>query len=379
MNYTKAAAKIDLKSLVEVLEVQKVKKYDVLVKTSKINASQKGIVILDAPVNGEKKDLHLSLTATAHSQVSQKLNIPKGYYDRMFEQAPELWENSLNTWFSNSNDLTGKTHFVRNFLGDKDDVNLMRAFLSDRFNPIDNFEVLTQALETIRSYGVKVQIDSCDITPDKMYVRLLCPEISAQAPKLLKDYHVPGAGKLGEVGVISGLIISNSETGKGTFEITPRLQILACSNGMIRSSDSFRKTHLGAKLENGINWSNTTQRKNQDLIISQTKDVLNTFLSKDYLVKTLADLEKEAGHVVQNPNEVIQCVTKELDLPETHVKDLLNYFIQGHDSTSFGVVQAVTYYAHAHKDVTPESRYDLESKAFEILPKIKKFDKTSLN
>jgi hypothetical protein len=48
-----------------------------------------------------------------------------------------------------------------------------RAFLSDRHKRIDNLDVLLAALDGVRAAGVPVEVDGCDLTERRMYVRVV--------------------------------------------------------------------------------------------------------------------------------------------------------------------------------------------------------------
>ncbi|MBX3490865.1 hypothetical protein [Parvibaculum sp.] len=76
---------------------------------------------------------------TAHRQIGTKLSIPAAYYDRMLQNAPELLASNVNHWFHDK----PKPHLVRMLDGH------VRAFLSDRYQRIDNYEVAEAALNRL--------------------------------------------------------------------------------------------------------------------------------------------------------------------------------------------------------------------------------------
>ena len=45
------------------------------------------------------REVRFSITDNAHSQISQRLNIPLKYYKRMHSLAPDLLATNVNTWF----------------------------------------------------------------------------------------------------------------------------------------------------------------------------------------------------------------------------------------------------------------------------------------
>ena len=78
-----------------------------------------------------------------------------------------------------------------------------------------------------------VDVRRCDLTERRMYVQIASQSVAAQADVLLRDYVSPFTGARGADNplVFAGFVLSNSETGHGSFSITPRLIVQVCSNG----------------------------------------------------------------------------------------------------------------------------------------------------
>jgi hypothetical protein len=134
--------------------------------------------------------------------------------------------------------------------------------LSEKHKITDNLDVLMAVLEGIRRTGAHAQVSRCDLTERRMYVKVRCPEVAAYAPRLLADYRSPVTGLRGADNplVFAGFVISNSETGHGSFSITPPITVQVCDNGMTFTRDALREVHLGGRLAQGvIRWSGQTQ------------------------------------------------------------------------------------------------------------------------
>lgn len=67
----------------------------------------------------------------AHDQIGARLQIPAKYYDRMLTTAPDLLATNVNAWFRKA----PEKRMVRTLGGD------VRAFLSNRYNRIENEEI----------------------------------------------------------------------------------------------------------------------------------------------------------------------------------------------------------------------------------------------
>lgn len=307
-------------------------------------------------------------TETLHNQVGEKLTIPKRYYDKMLREATGLLDTNVNHWLR---DRGNDKFLLRTFMYD-DGRNIGRAFLSDSFKIMDNIDVLAAAIESIKSseFASKIKIDSCSITEKKMYVRFVAPEIELLAPELLEKYRVPGQGNNGKTGIATGFILTNSETGHGRFSISPRAVIAACKNGMIFKDDAFNRTHLGAKMDEGsVKYSGETMQKNMELIVSQVRDAVNTFLSPDYLGKKVEAMRVAAGYKPQDAIVAIENTCNTFGISEEHRKNILNYFIEGGDNSVFGVSQAITF--AAHKDMQAEDRQEAEYAGYSVLEQFK--------
>jgi hypothetical protein len=381
---------LSLEGIVSALQTQNLQKKDFVVSAKYIRMVQSNLqiindnnldslkkILVETGICIENDDLDilsLSVLECCHAQISQKLSIPKRYYDKMLEHQVHyhLLDKNVSHWFMEN---SSKNYLVRTFIDKEQKTGIARAVLSDRYNTLDNYDVMLATLDAIRETGMNVQIESGDITDTKFYMRFTCPDIEVNAPDLLRDYKVPNerVRKSGD-GIISGFVISNSETGNGKFSISPRAIVLACTNGMIFKDDSYAKTHLGSKMEENstIDWSAETREKNYELVISQVKDAIKTYASKEYLTGKIQELTVKGNKELNNPVQTVKNVTNHLDMSEEKEQSILNYFVKGGDTKAFGVTQALTFYAHT--DATPEERFDLESKSVEILNRIESFD-----
>jgi hypothetical protein len=350
-----------LQTLVQTLEVQHNTKADYVIEG-------KLLVMKDGLITSTSASLPkiYSPNEVFHESASDKLGIPLGYYRRMRTELPGLLDTSVTAWLQN---MAGKNVLLRTFEGVKN--NIARAFLSDRYQAIDNYDVLFAVLDAIKSMGVNVEIKHADVTEKRLYLNVVAPEVEIQAKQFLEGY-LPQRNSVGN-GIISGFTITNSEVGCGQFSIRPRAVIIKCDNGLICPDDSFSRIHLGGKLEKGvINWSQETKNKNMELIMSQTRDAIKTYMSADYLGKMVEKIAAAHAIKLDHPMDTIQHVCKELKYTEAQRKGILAHFIEGADLRASGVTHAITRQA---QDEDPDTRNDMEVDAFRILDKIQGFDK----
>ena len=186
---------------------------------------------------GDSVDLELSgvdsfqVNETAHQQMSSYFEIPWKYYDRMRNQNTGLLAENVNQWLRT---YEPENRMIRTLDGN------VRAFLSDRYRRIDNVQVAEAVLPIISQIeGAKVE--SCEVTDNKMYIKVVNPRITQEVT-------------VGDI-VQSGIVISNSEVGLGSVSVSPLIYRLVCSNGMIAQDGAVRKNHIGRANESDVDFS----------------------------------------------------------------------------------------------------------------------------
>lgn len=348
-----------LQSLVNKLELQRESKLDLVTPAKDIFVTEGDIFHV-----GEHR---FQANRLFENQVASKLGIPVNYYQKMKDNLPDLLSNNINDWL----DFTPSKNFLVRAFQQPEQLGIARAFLSDRYHIIDNYDVLFAALEAIQKTGVKVEITKAEVTDTRMYLHVTCPEVEVAADEFLREYlkENDAAGN----GIISGFVISNSEVGAGTFEIRPRAVICKCNNGLVVKDDRFRRYHLGAQMEKGeIVWSERTKQKNYELIISQTQDAVNTFLSKDYLGKMIEKIAVAHQIELKHPIDAVQNVCTHLGITEEHKANVLQYFLKDGIHNAGGIFHAIT---RESQNMDADTQHDIEANITDLIPKIIKFDK----
>ena len=376
---------ITLNQLVDTLKIQNVQKRDMVVNSSNIKfvggrlvisgsgQTQLSELLSSSGVNSDQT-ISYSTTEPFDRQMAAKLEIPMPYFGRMRNALGKtnLLDTNVNEWLR----LTNQNFLIRTLVDESSDTYIARAFLGDRYRMLDNIDILFSALEAVRKSGVNIKIESADLTDTKMYVRFIAPDVVIQSPELLKSYRVPGTpNSTTEHGIMAGFVLSNSETGHGSSFIAPRMVVNACKNGMIFKEDSSRHVHLGGKLaeSQAIEWSESTRRKNIELIMSQITDAVQTYLNPEYLGNAIGKLLDDGTKPIANPTNTIVNVANELQFSQNEQDKLLEYFMTGGDFTGFGVAQAITFFAHdASKDA--DQRFELEQAATEFVTAAYQFD-----
>ena len=352
-----------LEALVEKLEKRNRLKRDFIAPAHSLNWTADGEMTL---TTAENEAVFLKPSELFETQVADKLGIPNLYFRKMKANHSELLQQNVNGWLTKE----PKNKFMlRTYEGEQ---NTARAFLSSRYNIIDDYEVLFAALQAIKQTGVEVQINRAEATENRLYLSVTCPEVEVQAEAFLKEYlkENDAAGN----GIISGFIITNSEVGKGAFEIRPRAVICKCNNGLIVKDERFRRVHLGSQLDAGeIVWSDRTRTKNRELIISQVSDAVKTYLSPEFLGTMVEKIAKLKDINLEYPIDAVQNVCKTLGVNDNDKKEILNYFLKDGDHSASGILAAVTRQTQRMEDV--DLAFDIEGSVVDLMFKHKNYDK----
>jgi hypothetical protein len=355
----------ELTDLTRLLRRQQLHKVDVAVDAAQIRFLDTRLLLQGTPPviseDGVTSSTGLYMpTAVCDEGIADKLGIPLPYLRRLRTQRPDLYDANVNGWLERDD----RRFLIRCLRGDDGGLGVARAFLSDRYKIMDNLDVLMATLAGVREAGVNVQVDGCDLSERRMYVRIVCEQVSALAPDLLAGYRSPFTGAVGADNpvVFAGLVISNSETGCGAWSITPRLVVQICRNGLAMERDVVRSVHLGSRLEEGlVRWSADTQDKNLALVTSQTSDAVRTFLDVDYVRAKIRELTSTAGTPIGHPQQAIELVSNKLRFSDEQQATILAHFIKGGALTAGGVLHAITSTAQTLSDA--DAAHEMETSA----------------
>lgn len=316
------------KSLVELateIEAQKARKIDFVAPTSQISviaetnseAKPTGGMILNAGSAGMFRMRDLAL-----SQTADRLGIPLKYMRRMQVERPELLAHNINDWFHNKSER----RLVRTIDGQA------RAFLSDRYQRIDNADVAQAVLPVFADFP-GLQIRSTEITEQRLYIK-------ASLPSLTREIKSARVGDLVEAGVM----IANSEVGLGAVSITPFAFFLVCTNGMVRDGGK-RWAHVGGRIkgEDMAYLSDETVRASDRVDLMMIKDQLRGVLSETAFDGWLEKIQvTTTRQITGRVTGAIQMLGQQLALNEGEQDNILQHLIAGGDLSQYGLMNAVT-------------------------------------
>ena len=304
----------DILELADELERQQKTKRDFVADTRALEMSNDGSW-LDG-LNGHKCDI----SSLAHEQIGQRLGIPKKYYDKMKEDSPDLLARNVNHWFKNA----PERRMVRTI----DDR--VRAFLSERYRPLDNLDMAEAVLPSIK--GMKCRIVSAELTGRRLYIKAVTESIKEEV-------------RSGDV-VQAGIVISNSEVGCGSVRVEPLVFRLVCSNGLIVPDYSLKKYHVGREY-GGEDvqefYRDETRIADDKAFWMKVRDVVSGTLSRDVFAKIVTRMREAAGRRIESdPVKVVEVTKTRFGLTDNERGQVLRHLITSGDLTAYGLSNAVT-------------------------------------
>jgi hypothetical protein len=275
-------------------------------------------------------------TPTRHClrQICERSGIPAKYAEKMSGEHSSLLAQNINHWWKN----TPEKRMLRTFMNGE---SIARAFVSDRYRALDNYDLAEAVLPKLSDAGCEVK--SCEITETRLYIQAVTPRLELDLNKLR------AAGtKLSEIDPVqAGVVISNSEVGAGALNLDQLLWRCVCLNGMV-AGRVMRRHHVGRKQdplwemqEEVQHFSDATRKLDDAAFWAKVRDVVDAILSLDRFT-TLAQKFANAGAVRISAMDAVEEVTNRYQLVETEKNGVLNHLIEGGELSLFGLVNAVT-------------------------------------
>lgn len=276
-------------------------------------------------LKGPDDPVQLSITEHAHNQIASKLDIPRRYYHRVREQAPALLAQNVNHWLAQD----GDRRMVRTVAG------TMRAYLSDRYQRIENEQILEMAMPVLAEIP-DVQIVSTALTETNMYIKAVAPRLTGEVRK-------------GDA-VQAGVILRNSEVGSGAIVIEPFVYRLVCLNGMTAKDSRFRRNHVGARISDddltNSMLSDEAIAADDNALLLRFRDVLRGTVTQEFLDACIGKLRDATERKIEGDvPKAVEVLSQKVGLGKHEGSGVLKYLISGADLSQYGLIQAVTRFS----------------------------------
>jgi len=321
------------KTLVELaqeIQRQAGAKADYVAPVHALSLAADGRTTLDVEDHGQYE-----ITANTHRQISSHLGIPADYYDRLqagvnelrdpYHPSRSLFESTVNAMLQAR--PARERRLVRTLDGSA------RAFLSERYRPLDHDEILERVLPALGEFDLDWSESSLEVTDQRLYMKLVNPRVQA-------DINVGDT-------VQAGVLVTNSEIGMGSFSVTPLVFRLVCRNGMIRQDFARRKYHTGARLggdgEIYEYYRDDTVRARNEATVLEMRDLIRGALS-DAVFDKIVDNLREATviRIAGDPIKAVEQVQSRFSLTNDEKGSVLRALVEGGDLSVWGLANAVT-------------------------------------
>lgn len=315
----------DLQSLAAEIERQKSVKQDYLCDT-------RDLLMQIMASEGKASQLMLTLNTgdipsyplreLAHNQIGERVGIPAKYYDRMRAASPELLAHNVNHWFKEK----PESRMVRTLDGQ------IRAFLSDRYARVDNYDVANVALPILKEIG-GIEVRSCEVTENRLYIKWTSTNVVAE---------VKGSKRVGDF-VEAGGMITNSEVGLGALNVKPFYNFLWCTNGMVRDA-IMRSAHIGRKQDAVDGMLSDETKKAEDMVVlMKLRDVLKTAMDAAAFQTAIDKMSEQTSEFIKgDPVKAIQVLGEPSMLTSDERSSILRHLISGADLSRYGLMNAIT-------------------------------------
>lgn len=282
-------------------------------------------------------DQGFAVNATAHDQIGTYTGIPAKYYDRMLAEDPTLLARNVNTWLQKAE---GEKRMVRTLDG------TARAFLSDKYRPLENEDLAQSVLPVIMDLGLDVM--SCEITDRRFYLKVVDSAVTRELGKTGNAWG-DGQHKILRMRTASPAVtISNSEVGQGALSVLGGLYDGFCSNLATFGERSVRKYHVGSKITTAADeiyamLSDQTRAATDRALWMQLRDTVKIAFDRAKFDQLVDKVEGTAADVIEgDPVKVVSLASKKFGATEEEGKSILRHLIEGGSLTRFGLYNAVT-------------------------------------
>jgi hypothetical protein len=322
------------------------RKVDLLADTRKMSASVedgKVLVDIDRPDGSAQT---FALNDYCLGQVSNDLSIPKGYFDRMRSDAPDLLVTNVNHWLAHE----PNRRILRGYKPQEGEAyGVGRAFVSSGYKRLDYIEIARRIFPVFKDVP-GLTFHQAQITDTKLYLRAVLPGLQYDVnPEFRPVGHVPGeyvkaTGGLAVGDVLqAGIEIRNSEVGAGQLEINPFVFRLICLNGMVVREYGVQRRHVGKRISDEEFYADDTLAADDNAFWLKARDDAAAVLGEVRFEEIARSLgEKIHGDKIVAPVAATAELAQRFSLTEAEKDAVLRELVTAGDLSQWGALNAVT-------------------------------------
>lgn len=335
-------AGMTLEQLARTVHTQEISKQDYVVNTNVLRfetdpeTKVSNLIMPSNVVNertGEAYERRFEVLPMFHQQLAARLDIPGKYYQRLQQDVPALLDQNVNGLLQ----FQDERRMIRTYGTPYKEVPQARAFLSDRYRRLDNFDTVKAVLGVLSEIqGThNISIETCNVSETTLSIKFVNPRLEADLRK-----NDP---------VQAGLTIMNSEVGKGSFIIQPFLYRLVCTNGMIMPEYAKRKYHIGRNTDTGDDVLDLTMYRDETLMADdrafwlKMQDSMRSAVNDDIFKAMVERTQQTMGVKIEAPpQKAVVALSQTFGFTNPESDLILRHLIEGAELTGFGLIQATT-------------------------------------
>ncbi len=287
---------------------------------------------------------------TFRRQLATHYKVPQEYAERVRSQYPALYADTFNTHMAGD----PSRRMVRTLDGNA------RAFLSDRYRPLDDFDLAEAVLPEIMRQP-DMRVESSQFTESRFYLKAVFPRIETEV-------------RVGDA-VQMGLVVSNSEVGAGSLQVLPMVYRLVCLNGMVSQDYGQKRYHVGKRASQDESayelYSDDTRRLDDATFFAKVRDTVRGVTTRDVLAKLVQKMrdateQRIEGVHIQNAVEV---TARRFGYGAETAGGVLRHLIEGGDLTRYGLMNAITRQSQDEADYETATRLEMDGSRIIELPR----------
>lgn len=365
-----------LEHLVRELERQKESRVDFVADTRNLVITSDGDGVFLGPQSSQVRewiDPKTPILPQALEQIGERVapKVPSKFIKEMAKERPAR----LATLLNGLKDDEPRRRFIRTLDGH------VRAYLSDRYRVLDNYDLAFAALEAVQASGG--QVVEASLSDQRMRIKFtsqsIWDAINVKRQDNTRSWYAGGlgsqehlsrvaAGSWGDLpggpGTVHPLVtLTNSETGHGGYNVRIGLLQAICFN-LASVEEVVSRVHLGERMVAGVFTEETVSQESK-LIYLKARDAIKAAFTQDTFSKMVEVAKSAQSKEIKAPETAVQNIAQAHSLTKEAKESILAYFVKDYDVTNYGLAQAVARYAQDEND--GDTAADLEEVAGSIL------------
>jgi hypothetical protein len=287
--------------------------------------------------NGEKKQYEM--TTYAMVKFASLYGVWGPYVRKMLHRDRlQLFCDNVNEWIKED---TMKNRRLVRIVGDK----VISMHLGPDYLCINNDKIVDKIEEKLEENyeqtGISYDVKDAKITDSHLYIKITSNALKSEVMR-----HTNENRKVGDV-VEGGWILQNSEVGDGSFYFYQYLNVLKCTNGMVRTIGGLgvKRIHRGKEQKLGFYNYNINAKSVQELLLL-LGDAVNKMFKPELFREWVNQINSTSDIPLPEPAIAVENFLTDNNFRDS-LKDIILAQLEKENANNlWGLAMAVTRIAH---------------------------------